>query len=367
MNIVILGSTGSIGESTLDVVRKSKGKIKIVGLTAHSNKDKIKAQIEEFKVKHFILTSEKDADSRMEELVTLPEVDAVVVAIVGFAAVKPTLAAIKAKKRIALANKEALVTCGEILTAAAKKSGAEIIPVDSEHNALFQALQGHLIKNVSKLWLTGSGGPFRGRTRGQLAHVKVQEALKHPNWQMGSKITIDSATLMNKGLEFIEAHWIFDIPASQIDVLIHPQSIIHGIVEFNDGCMLAHMSAPDMKAAISYALYYPERQAGAVKRLNLPQIKKLEFEGVDTETFSCFDLAKKSLETGGIAPLVLNSANEIAVEAFLKEKIPFLRIPEIIEKTLQNAPRQGLDLQTIFELDLWARRQATENLVSLSK
>lgn len=366
MNIVVLGSTGSIGQNTLEVVRRSQGKLKVVGLTAHSNLEMVSKQQDEFRVPTVILTSQPDSEKRLEELVTQPHVDAVVVAIVGFAALKPTLAAIKAGKRIALANKEALVTCGEILTAAAKNSAATIIPVDSEHNALFQALQGHPIKNVSKLWLTGSGGPFRGKNRAQLQTVKVAEALKHPNWQMGNKITIDSATLMNKGLEFIEARWVFDLPAPQLDVLIHPQSIIHGIVEFVDGSMLAHMSAPDMKAAISYALYYPDRQPGAVQRLDLPALKKLEFERVDAETFRCFDLAKKSLAQGGVAPTVLNAANEVAVDAFLQEKIPFLGIPDLIEKTLERAPHQRLDLQSVFEIDLWARRATTENIGSLS-
>lgn len=365
MKIVVLGSTGSIGESTLEVVRRSQGKITIVGLAAHSNHEKLKAQAEEFKVKHTVLTSLDDSNKKLEDLVQLSEVDAVVVAIVGFAAVKPTYAALKAGKRVALANKEALVTCGELLTSVAQKSSAQIIPVDSEHNALFQALQGHKIENVKKLWLTGSGGPFRGKNRSELLNVTVSQALKHPNWKMGAKITIDSATLMNKGLEFIEAKWIFDLAADRLDVIIHPQSIIHGIVEFIDGCQLAHMSATDMKAAISYALYYPQRQPQAVAPLDLVSIKKLEFEAVDNSTFPCFQLAKQSLEKGGVAPAILNAANEVAVDAFLNEKISFLAIPDLIAKTLSKAPHQALDLDGLFAIDEWARQLTWQNISSL--
>ncbi|MBK9293797.1 MAG: 1-deoxy-D-xylulose-5-phosphate reductoisomerase [Oligoflexia bacterium] len=365
MNIVILGSTGSIGESTLEVVRKSQGKIKVTALCAHSNLEKLNKQAEEFNVKHVVLTSKADSIKKLNEIVCLPEVDAVVVAIVGFAAVLPTLAALKAGKRVALANKEALVTCGEILTKVAAQANAQIIPVDSEHNALFQALLGHPKENVKKLWLTGSGGPFRGKTKAELKDVSVAQALKHPNWKMGAKITIDSATLMNKGLEFIEARWVFNLDPERIDVLIHPQSIIHGLVEFIDGCQLAHMSQPDMKAAISFALYYPKRQNNAVEPIDLVKLKKLEFEAVDTNTFKCFELAKASLKTGGVAPTVLNAANEIAVDAFLKEKISFLAIPELINSTLSRAPHQALDLDNLFEIDQWSRQKTLENISSL--
>jgi 1-deoxy-D-xylulose-5-phosphate reductoisomerase len=365
MRIVILGSTGSIGESTLDVVRKSEGRIQIVGLAAHTNEEKLNAQALEFKVKKTVLTSKPGSEHLLEELCTHPDVDAVVVAIVGFAAVRPTLSALKAGKRVALANKEALVTCGEILMSAAKESKALLIPVDSEHNSLFQALQGHPFKNVEKLWITGSGGPFRGKKRDELKNVTIEQALKHPNWKMGAKITIDSATLMNKGLEFIEARWIFDLPPEKIDILIHPQSIIHGLVEFTDGTQLAHLSSPDMKAAISYALYYPDRLKNAVKPLKLSEIGKLEFEKVDYESFPCLELAKKSLTMGGVAPTVLNAANEVAVGAFLEGRIPFLAIPEIISNALARAPHQVLDFKSLFEIDLWARQTTREKFISL--
>jgi 1-deoxy-D-xylulose-5-phosphate reductoisomerase len=363
--IVVLGSTGSIGESTLEVVRRSKGRLRVTGLAAHSNFEQLSKQAAEFQTTRTVLTSKAGADSQLEEMVASSDTDIVVVAIVGFAALKPTLAALRAGKRVALANKEALVTCGEILTAEAGKNGGMIIPVDSEHNALFQALQGHSLTNVEKLWITGSGGPFRGRSRDELKSVSLESALKHPNWKMGPKITIDSATLMNKGLEFIEARWVFGLPPEKIDVVIHPQSVIHGIVEFIDGTMLAHLSAPDMKAAISYALYYPDRQPEAVKRLNLPEIARLEFESVDHKTFPCVRLAQEALKTGGVAPTVLNAANEMAVEAYLARKIQFLDIPEVIAKTLHSAPRQDLTLTYIFEVDHWARQKAAENIGSL--
>jgi 1-deoxy-D-xylulose-5-phosphate reductoisomerase len=277
VNIVVLGSTGSIGENTLEVVRKSLGtpkEIKVVGLTAHSNATRLGEQATEFKVKNTILTQARGSEQQLVDLVTRPEVDTVVVAIVGFAAHNPTLAAIKAGKRIALANKEALITCGELFQSEAEKSGAKIIPVDSEHNSLFQGLQGHPLTNVKQLWITGSGGPFRGRSRQDLQNVTLEETLKHPTWRMGPKITVDSATLMNKGLEFIEARWLFGLTADKIEVIIHRQSLVHGIVEFIDNTMLAHMGVPDMKGAISYALYYPERQPTAIAPLNLVQVEE---------------------------------------------------------------------------------------------
>lgn len=365
MNIVILGSTGSIGQSTLDVVRKSERLIRVRGLTAHSNSEKLKTQAQEFGVSHTLLTENLDSPQALEDLVTHPDVDCVVVAIVGFAALRPTIAALKAGKRVALANKEALVTCGQILTQVAQSFGGKIIPVDSEHNALFQALQGHPTTNVRKLWITGSGGPFRGKNTSQLKNVTVEQALNHPHWRMGPKITIDSATLMNKGLEFIEARWVFNVPPPSIECIIHPQSVIHGIVEFVDNTMLAHMSQPDMRAAISYALYYPQRQDKAVAALDLVALKKLEFEPVDNETFPCVRLAQKALEKGGIVPTVLNASNEVAVKAFLDRRISFLEIPLLIDKALETAPRQDVDLDSIYEVDAWARKKTLENVAHL--
>ena len=365
MNIVILGSTGSIGESTLEVVRNSGGLLRVVGLTAHSNSAQLERQALEFGVNKTLLTSKEISEEAIKDLVTDPQVDAVVVAIVGFAAVKPTLWALQAKKRVALANKEDLETCGELQTKAAETSGAMIIPVDSEHNALFQALQGHPMANVKKLWITGSGGPFRGKSKEQLREVQVASALKHPNWKMGPKITIDSATLMNKGLEFIEARWMFGIDPKNIDVVVHPQSVVHGLVEYIDGTMLAHMSSADMKAALSYALYYPQRQRNAVKALDLCALKRLDFEPVDYETFPCVGLAMEALKRGGIAPTVLNAANEVAVKAFLDERISFLQIPEIIASAIDSAPRQEVQWDQIFAIDAWARRLTSENILKL--
>lgn len=357
--IVILGSTGSIGESTLDVVRKSSGDLVVFGLSAHSSIERLRAQALEFQVPNQVLTSESDAEKKLIDLVTHPDVDIVVMAIMGFAALRPTLAALRAGKTVALANKEALVTCGEILMS--QKTG-KIIPVDSEHNAIFQALQGHPIANVKKLWITGSGGPFRGKSKSELASVTRAQALNHPKWKMGPKITIDSATLMNKGLEFIEARWVFGLEPKLIDCVVHPQSIIHGMVEFIDGSMLAHMSTTDMKAAISYALYYPGRQTAAVAPLNLIEIGKLEFEAIDNETFPCLNLAKHALSTGGLAPTVLNAANEIAVQAYLEDRIGFISIPHLISRSLENTPRGELNLDTVFEVDAWARKKTLENI-----
>ncbi|MCC6276862.1 MAG: 1-deoxy-D-xylulose-5-phosphate reductoisomerase [Oligoflexia bacterium] len=365
MKISILGCTGSIGESTLEVVRKSKGFIKIASLAAHSNAEKLSRHASEFGVSKTVLTSQTKNPEALEELATDPEIKTVVMAIVGFAALKPTIAALKAGKTVALANKEALVTCGELLTALAEKHGGKIIPVDSEHNALFQALQGHSIEQVDKLIITGSGGPFRGKTRSELQSVTIAQALNHPKWKMGPKITIDSATLMNKGLEYIEARWVFGLPDDKLKILIHPQSLVHGIVQFIDGSMLAHLSPPDMKAAISYALYYPQRQPGAVEPLDLVKAQKLEFFEVDYENFPCVNLAQKALKKGGVAPTVLNAANETAVQAFLDEKISFLSISDMIEKTLESAPRQNLDIQSIFAADAWARQKCQENILSL--
>jgi 1-deoxy-D-xylulose-5-phosphate reductoisomerase len=365
-NVVVLGSTGSIGANTLEVIRKSEGKLKLFGVSAHSNREGLEKQVAEFKVPHSVLTSEKDGNQKILDLVAHADTDVVVVAIVGFAALRPVIAAIQSGKRIALANKEALVTCGEILNSMARKYNSTIIPVDSEHNALFQALQGHPPENIEKIWLTGSGGPFRGKNRKELESVDIKSALKHPNWKMGPKISIDSATLMNKGLEFIEARWIFDIDPKKIDVIIHPQSLVHGLIEFIDNSWLAHLSTPDMKGAISYALYHPERQHGAMEKLRLDVLKKLEFEAVDYGNFPCIGLAQTALKTGGIAPTVLNAANEVAVKAFLEEKIRFLDIPDLIFKTLEKAPQQNIQLEGVFDIDLWARSEANENIASLS-
>lgn len=360
MKIVICGSTGSIGHSTLEVVRRSRGAIQVVGLSAHANHEKLQAQAQEFKVSKTVLSQLPDSEAKLVDLVTHPDVDVVVMAIVGFAALAPTFAALKAGKRVAMANKEALVTCGEILVGMQEKFKGKIIPVDSEHNSLFQALQGHPINNVKKLWITGSGGPFRGLSRADLGGVTVEQALNHPKWKMGPKITIDSATLMNKGLEFIEARWLFGLDPNRIDCLIHPQSIVHGLVEFIDGTQLAHLAQPDMKAAISYALYYPERQPEAVASLDLAQVGRLDFEPVDEKTFTCFGLARSALQQGGTQTTVLNAANEVAVSQFLNSKIGFLQISDVITETMESAPRYALGLEAVYEVDAWARAKASE-------
>lgn len=360
MNIVVLGCTGSIGQSTLEIVRKSGGKISIYGLTAHTNKKSLEEQAAEFKVPHTILTSEENSEQRILDLVTDSKVDRVVVGIVGFAAIKPTLKALEAGKIVALANKETIVTAGELFVEKTKQGRGKLIPVDSEHNALFQILQGHDIKQVKKLIITGSGGPFRGKTKKDLGGVTVKQALNHPRWKMGPKITIDSATLMNKGLELIEARWLFGLSPNHLDVIIHPESLVHGLVEFIDHTMIAHLSSTDMKAAISYALFYPERMKNAVKALDLVALGQLNFEKVPEQVFPCLQLAKLALSKGKTLPTVLNAANEVAVDLFLKERIPFLGIPEVISSVMESAPRHDLQMETIFEIDAWARSQAQE-------
>lgn len=350
--IAILGSTGSIGTQTLEVVRENKD-IEVVGLAAGNNIRLLEEQIREFHPKTVAVWSEerakelrkkvKDIDvkvvSGMEgliELSVMEESEILVTAIVGMIGIRPTIEAIKAGKDIALANKETLVTAGHIIMPLAKEHRVSILPVDSEHSAIFQSLQGGQEKALHKILLTASGGPFRGKTKGELANIQVEDALKHPNWEMGRKITIDSSTLVNKGLEVIEAKWLFDVSFDQIEVVVHPQSIIHSMVEYVDGAIIAQLGTPDMKLPIQYALYYPERRFLPGERLDFAKLSQLTFEKPDMETFYGLRLAFEAGRAGGSLPTVFNAANELAVSKFLERKIKYLEIPEIIEYCMQK-------------------------------
>lgn len=350
--IAILGSTGSIGTQTLEVVRENKD-IEVVGLAAGNNIRLLEEQIREFHPKTAAVWSEerakelrekvKDVDvkvvSGMEgliELSVMEESEILVTAIVGMIGIRPTIEVIKAGKDIALANKETLVTAGHIIMPLAKEHRVSILPVDSEHSAIFQSLQGGQEKALHKILLTASGGPFRGKTKEELANIQVEDALKHPNWEMGRKITIDSSTLVNKGLEVIEAKWLFDVSFDQIEVVVHPQSIIHSMVEYVDGAIIAQLGTPDMKLPIQYALYYPERIFLPGERLDFAKLSQLTFEKPDMETFYGLRLAFEAGRAGGSLPTVFNAANELAVSKFLERKIKYLEIPEIIEYCMQK-------------------------------
>lgn len=351
--IAILGSTGSIGTQTLDIVRE-QGDIQVVAMAAGSNIKLLEAQMREFhpalvsvwdeKKASELRTNTKDLDikivSGMEgllEVSVIPESEILVTAIVGMLGIRPTIAAIKARKKIALANKETLVTAGHIIIPLAKEYDVPILPVDSEHSAIFQSLQGAGDNKISKILLTASGGPFRGRKLDDLKDIRVEDALKHPNWSMGRKITIDSSTLVNKGLEVMEAKWLFDVTLDQIQVVVHPQSVIHSAVEYQDGAVIAQLGTPDMRLPIQYALYYPERRNLSGKRLDLFEIANLTFEKPDTDTFRGLALAYQAMEKGGNIPTAYNAANEKAVSLFLDRKISYLEITEFIEACMENA------------------------------
>lgn len=350
--IAILGSTGSIGTQTLEVVREN-GDIRVAALSAGSNIVLLERQIREFKPRLAAVWDEEKAGelrtkiadldvkvvSGMKgllELAVLPEVDILVTAIVGMIGIRPTMAAIEAEKDIALANKETLVTAGHLIIPLAKKHGVKILPVDSEHSAIFQAIRGTERKEIHKLLITASGGPFRGRKRGELVNVQVEDALKHPNWAMGRKITIDSATLVNKGLEVMEAKWLFDVDLDHIQVVVQPKSIIHSMVEFVDGAVLAQLGTPDMKLPIQYALYYPERRYLPGERLDFSVLSEIVFEKPDMETFLGLPLAMQASRLGGSMPTVFNAANERAVAKFLNGKIGFLDIYRIIGEAMER-------------------------------
>ena len=356
--IAILGSTGSIGTQTLDVVRNHP-ELQVVALAAGSSVEKMEEQIREFHPKIAGMWTEEAAKdlrtkvsdlnvkivSGMEgllEIATMEESRVLVTAIVGMIGIRPTIAAIRAGKDIALANKETLVTAGHIIMPLAKECGVSILPVDSEHSAIFQSLNGEPSERIEKILLTASGGPFRGKTREQLANMKVQDALKHPNWSMGRKITIDSSTLVNKGLEVMEAKWLFGVDLDRIQVVVHPQSIIHSAVQFVDGAIMAQMGTPDMKLPIQYALFYPDRRPMQGKRVDFFELGSITFEKPDTDTFTGLALAYRAATLGGSMPTVYNAANEKAVALFLEEKIGYLQIPDLIgeamehHKTIQN-------------------------------
>jgi 1-deoxy-D-xylulose-5-phosphate reductoisomerase len=374
-NVFVLGSSGSIGVNTLNVIRQFPDSFRVTALTVNTSTDLLLEQVNEFNPEYVVIKDETAAESVGTQLpencriltgeqglltvATEADYDIFVGAMVGYAGLAPTIEAIKRGKRIALANKETLVVAGEVIDKLCEEHKAKIIPIDSEHSAIYQCLVGENIDEVEKLIITASGGPFLNKDKSFFEKATVDQALDHPNWNMGSKITIDSATMMNKGLEVIEARWLFGLPIDKIDVVVHPQSIIHSMVQFRDGSIKAQMGLPDMKLPIQYALTYPERFKNDFERTNMPKIGKLDFFEPDYNKFECLKLAFDVLEAGGTAPCVLNAANEIAVEKFLNSDIKFSRIPVIIEKALNKiGNHQSPDLDTIFDCDLATREFA---------
>ena len=370
-NITILGSTGSIGTQTLDIVRVNDD-LRVVAIAAGSNIQKLEEQIREFHPEIVCVYNEEAAanlkiavaDTSVKvvagmdgliETAVYKGADIVVTAFVGMIGIRPTLEAIKAGKDIALANKETLVTAGHLVIQAAKDYGVKILPVDSEHSAIFQSLNGENRKEIDKILLTASGGPFRGRTREQMKDVKVEDALKHPNWTMGRKITIDSATMVNKGLEVIEAKWLFDVDFDDIQVVVQPQSLIHSMVQFKDGAIIAQLGTPDMRLPIQYALYYPERRFLAGDRVDFGKIARITFENPDTDNFIGLKLAYEAGRIGGSMPTVFNAANEKAVAKFLDRKIGFLEITDIIQYCMENHKvKENPSVSEILEIEQWA-------------
>ena len=381
--IAILGSTGSIGTQALDVVRNLPGEFKISVLAANSNVELFAKQIEEFQPKLAVLADEaafkilKEKNLRGAEIaggrqafIDAAEFDGVEIVLTsmsGFAGLEPTIKAIKAKKNIALANKETLVVAGELIIDLAKEYGVKILPVDSEHGAFFQCLQGENYKSIEKLLLTASGGPFRGKTRADLQNASVKEVLAHPTWNMGKKITVDSASLVNKGLEVIEAKFLYGVEYEQIQVVVHPQSIVHSMVEFVDGSIIAQLAAPDMRLPIQYALTYPDRKISPIKHLNFWELKNLTFEKPDVETFKGLKFAYDAGKIGGTAPCVFNAANEIAVAAFLAGKIKFLQIYDVIENALNSrAVIKNPSLEILLQEDEFVRNLSEKFLKNIA-
>lgn len=385
-NVVILGSTGSIGTQSLEVIEE-KQRFCAYALSGNNNLELLENQTRKFKPRYVALPDEKkaldfkqrikDTDTQvlsgkesLEQIASLPEADTVITGIVGIAGLLSTVAAVNAGKRIGLANKETLVTAGDIVMKTARETGARIIPVDSEHSAIFQCMAARVNSDnydaeLKRIILTASGGPFFGKTKEELKPITKREALKHPNWTMGAKITIDSATLMNKGLEVLEAKWLFDVPLSKVDVLVHRQSIVHSMVEFADNAVIAQLGVPDMKLPIQYALTYPERLPMSDNRLDLTKTP-LTFEEADKETFKCLSLAYKAGEAGGTMPTVLNSANEAAVELFLNDKIGFLDIGDIVEMAMNDHKNTiNPKISNILEADLYAREYVKQNIHKL--
>ncbi len=383
--VTVLGSTGSIGVSTLDVIARHPDRYQAYALTANSRHEVLYEQCVQFKPRYAVVLDEQGAVSlsekiktaglptevltgapALEKVASLPEVDAVMAAIVGAAGMRSALAAARAGKRVLLANKETLVMAGHLFMEAVHKHGATLLPIDSEHNAIFQCMpasfpQGLASVGVTKILLTASGGPFRNFTQEQLSHVTPEQALNHPNWVMGPKITIDSATLMNKGLEVIEAHWLFGAEANQIEVVIHPQSVVHSMVQYNDGSVLAELGNPDMRTPIAHALAWPERILSGVAPLDLFATARLDFQRPDTQRFPCLRLAFEALKLEGTAPAILNAANEIAVNAFLQKEIAFMDIPQLIEDVLGNSCIQPAErIEDVVDADDLARSAAQE-------
>jgi 1-deoxy-D-xylulose-5-phosphate reductoisomerase len=371
-NIAILGSTGSIGRSSLEVIRNQPDQFRVTYLTANKNIDLLQKQIEQFHPRGVVVLDTCNAavlgkvlgdgtevltgEQGLLEIVGREDVDIVISSLVGFAGLKPTIQAIKRRKTIALANKETLVVAGQLITSLVREYGVRLIPIDSEHSAILQCLAGEKRSDIAKLILTASGGPFLNRPFDEFDSITVEEALKHPNWNMGKKITIDSATLMNKGLEVIEAHWLFELPADRIEVVIHPQSIIHSMVEFIDGSLKAQMGLPDMKIPIQYALTHPERLPMNGKRIDFSRLGSMTFFEPDRKKFRCLQIAFDVLSLGGTAPAAMNAANEVAVEAFLGGKISFKKIPELIEGAVATHKTVSTpDLEDIIKADTSAR------------
>jgi 1-deoxy-D-xylulose-5-phosphate reductoisomerase len=381
--VCILGATGSIGQSTLAVLSKHPQQFRVVALTAHTQVTPMLTLCQEYHPEYAVMADEKAAErlqqalrsmsleiqvlsgqKGLETVASLPQSDVVMAAIVGSAGLRSSMAAAKAGKRLLLANKESLVMAGHLLLDAVSQNQATLLPVDSEHNAIFQCLPENGAwhdGSVSKVLLTASGGPFRSWTTEQLQYVTPEQACAHPNWSMGRKISVDSASLMNKGLEVIEACWLFDLPVEQIEVVVHPQSIIHSMVQYVDGSTLAQMGNPDMRTPIAYALSWPSRIAAGVSPLNLIEVSQMTFEKPDVNRFPCLRLAMDSMRAGGCAPIYLNAANEVAVAAFLDEKIPFMGIPQVIESTLNDSESTApKDIKTVLLADQRARDLATE-------
>ena len=377
--IAILGSTGSIGVNALNVIREFKDLFSVFALTVNSKIDLLEKQILEFNPKVVVVKDKVKAeelrkrignkcevlsgDEGLIKIASANDYEILLTALVGFAGLAPTVEGIKKRKRIALANKETLVVAGELIVELCKKYNTEIIPVDSEHSAIFQVLVGENQKEINKLILTASGGPFREFSKNELMNVTVEQALKHPNWSMGSKITIDSATMMNKGLEVIEAHWLFHLPKEKIEVIVHPQSIIHSMVEFIDGSIKAQLSLPDMKLPIQYAFSYPQRLIIKYEETNFAKLQNLSFYEPDLVKFECLKLAYDVMESGGTAPCILNAANEIAVERFLRKEIKFLEIADTIKLALDKIENhKSPNMETIFECDRQTREFLSSNM-----
>jgi len=357
-NVVLLGSTGSIGTQTLDVIRGRRDRYRVVALAAGRNTELLERQAAAFDVPGDLARSCTDDPGALAELAAHPEADVVVNAVVGFAGLPATLAALERGRRLALANKESLIAGGPVVAKVRERGGGEIVPVDSEHSAVYQALRAGRHEEVARVLLTASGGPFRGRSRDELARVTVADALAHPTWDMGAKITIDSSTLMNKGLEVIEAHELFGFDFDHIDVVVHPQSIVHGMVEFTDGATVAQLSLPDMRLPIGLALGAPDRLDEAFGPIDWSRLGRLDFERPDADAFPCLRLAYEAGRAGGSAPAVLNGANEVAVAAFLDGRIPWLGIADVVAEALQEGSGNVDDVEDVLEADRVARERA---------